>query len=156
MWLLTECLQAGSFFRILPNSTATPIIPNTSFVKEWKMLLTIKTFALTVKNQKNFYKNKKYNFSAKIYEIRKKCWETILIISKRFTTFVFTILLWELYIFFFQYMLCILNCFILNCKLWDKFLSFMIFLILMISYIYIYGRNVCLAFCVFISNIDIF
>ena len=73
----------------------------------------------------------------------------------------------EFYIFF-QYVLCIPDCSILICKLCNKFLIFMPFLILIISYILIFkwnfeliflfmalkrapicGRNVCLTFYVF-------
>ena len=71
---------------------------------------------------------------------------------------------------------CILDYFILNCKLWDKFLISMIILILIISYILMFyrnfelifefmalkrapicGRNVCLSFflCVFLYLIVI-
>ena len=42
-----------------------------------------------------------------------------------------------------KYVMCILDCFILNYKLWDKFLSFMIFII---SYISIFYRNVEIIF----------
>ena len=73
--------------------------------------------------------------------------------------------------YFFNSWCCILDHFILNCKLWDKFLISMIILILIISYILIFyrnfelifefmvlkrapvcGRNVCLSFffCVFL------
>ena len=78
--------------------------------------------------------------------------------------------------YFFKSWCCILDYFILNCKLWDKFLISMIILILIISYILIfyrnfelifefmalkraaiYGRNVCLSFffCVFLYLIVI-
>ena len=80
--------------------------------------------------------------------------------------------------YFFNSSCCILDYFILNCKLWDNFLISMIILILISSYILIFyrnfelifefmapkrapicGRNVCLSFffCVFfISNSDNF
>ena len=78
--------------------------------------------------------------------------------------------------YFFNSWCCILD-YILNCKLWDKFLNSMKILILIISYILMFyrnfklifefmalkrapicGQNVCLAFFlgIFISNIDNF
>ena len=78
--------------------------------------------------------------------------------------------------YFFNSWCCILDYFILNCKLWDKFLISMIILIWIISYILIFyrnfelifvfmvlkrapicGRNVCLSFffCVFLYLIVI-
>ena len=43
--------------------------------------------------------------------------------------------------YFFESWCCILDYFILNCKLWDKFLNSMINLILIISYILMFYRN---------------
>ena len=48
--------------------------------------------------------------------------------------------------YFFNSWCCILDYFILNCKLWDKFLFSMIILILIISYILIFYRNFELIF----------
>ena len=48
--------------------------------------------------------------------------------------------------YFFNSWCCILNYFILNCKLWDKFLISMIILILIISCILIFYRNFDLIF----------
>ena len=79
--------------------------------------------------------------------------------------------------YFFESWCCILDYFILNCKLWDKFLNSMIILIFIISYILMFyrnfelifefmvlkrapicGRNVCLAFflTIFICNSENF
>ena len=79
--------------------------------------------------------------------------------------------------YFFNSWCCILDYFILNCKLWDKFLNSTIILNFIISYILMFykyfelifefmalkrapicGRNVCLSFFfrIFTSNSDIF
>ena len=58
---------------------------------------------------------------------------------------------WTLNIFF-NLCCCLLDYFILNCKLWDKFLISMIILILIISYILIFYRNFELIF-EFMANI---
>ena len=65
-----------------------------------------------------------------IYTGDKKCLEQITVNSKYFS------ISW----------CCILDYFILNCKLWDKFLISMIIFILTISYILIFYRNFELIF----------
>ena len=77
------------------------------------------------------------------------------------------------YEYFFNSWCCILDSFILNCKLWDKFFNLMIILILILPFYRnfewifefmalkrapICGRNVCLAFClsIFLFNSENF
>ena len=77
---------------------------NCSFQKNLQINIRLffhKNYIFSFIHQKGFYENKKFNFPAKLYEVRKKCQKTKLFILQRSTTLVSTIFSYELYLFFF-------------------------------------------------------